>query len=357
MYRKLMFLISLVCLLGLSLPASAEEFEVDWGETYTVSGTEEYDDMDCGGTVIIPTGATLILNGRSRVDGDGPDGPGGSQYAKLVVDGGTFIMNYRLDLGCYHDAYLIVQNGGSVIHTESKIAIPDEDDGVHRLIIIDGTVVANEIDVSYDDSRYAGIQIACSPTPGVIVAKLTVGNADDGDNYDPETWITYDINEGINDLGDDWKEVFYFTSPEHAWGPSPEDGATGVHAAVSDVELCWEPGTVMTPAGRHLVYFGTDEEAVDLAGTGDPEFKGLLGATVLCKNMGPLPLGEPLWSTYYWRIDEFVAGLTTKGPVWSFTTGCEDLPGDTNDDCLLNFLDYADVAGTWQMEQFWPEPE
>ena len=63
---------------------------------------------------------------------------------------------------------------------------------------------------------------------------------------------------------------------------------------------------------------------------------------------------EP-WKTYYWRINKFNDdGTTSAGPRWSFTTGCEAIPGDINNDCVLKFEDYADIASTWQQEQLWP---
>jgi len=370
MYRKLMFLISLVCFVGLSLPALGDNLEVDWGDTYVVSGTEEYDEVKCYGTIIVPAGATLVANSESEIDGDGPDGEGGSQYAKLIVDGGLFIMNDRINLGKDHDAYLIVQGGGSVIHTDSKIAIPDNDGGVHRLIIIDGTVVSNEIDLSTDSNRLAGIQIACPSTAGVIIAKLTVGNTDNDDNYDPDHWITYDVNAGklydypeggcsgstlvINDLGDNVKEVYYIKLGPQAWDPTPSDGATNVRSSTTHVVLSWNPGNTFADytGSKHQLYFGTDAQAVaDATPSSDEYITSILHGDLY--DIGVLTL----WQTFYWRVDEFVRSdpvTIVPGNVWSFTTGCF-LPGDVNKDCVLNFLDYAGVAETWQKQQMWPE--
>ncbi|MHC4346427.1 MAG: hypothetical protein ACYSUP_17280, partial [Planctomycetota bacterium] len=56
------------------------------------------------------------------------------------------------------------------------------------------------------------------------------------------------------------------------------------------------------------------------------------------------------------RIDQGCADATVcRGDVWTFTTGCELIGGDANLDCLVNFVDYAMVAGTWMEEQFFPE--
>jgi len=371
MYKKLMFLISFVCLLGLSSPVLAADLEIPYGETYTVSGTEEYGDMECRGTIVIPTDATLILNDESDVDGGGPDGVGGV----VLVDGGTFIINERINFGCDNDAYLIVDNGGSVIHTNEKICIPDNDGGIHRLIVINGTVVAEGIEVDDGDDRDAGVQIACSPTPGVIIAKITTGNTNEDDKWDPDYWATRDINEGglydypkgacassvlvINDLGGNVKEVYYFAIPLEAWGPTPEDGAV---EQVVDVDLEWNAGSGAIL--KHVVYFGSSYAAVDAAGLADPECRGTgeVGGTATDFDLDvdpPLMIpAKPavhleLWKTYYWRVDTWRPAIT-KGNVWSFTTGCALDPGDINLDCLVNFLDYAMLADDWRDKSMFP---
>jgi len=50
----------------------------------------------------------------------------------------------------------------------------------------------------------------------------------------------------------------------------------------------------------------------------------------------------------------FPAGTFFKGDIWSFSTGCELIPGDINRDCILNFEDLAGVAQSWGQEHFWP---
>jgi hypothetical protein len=372
MCKKLMFLISLVYLLGLASSASAANLEVDWPDVYTVSGTEEYDFVGCYGTIIVPAGATLIANSESEIDGNGDDGEGGSSYAKLVVDGGTFIMNERINLGKDHDAYLIVQNGGTFLQTDQKVAIPDNDGGVHRLIIIDGLADCREIDLSTDSDRYSDIQIGCSGIGGVIQAKLIVGNTDNDDNRDPSNWVLRDPNEGslydypeggcagsiltINDLGDNTKEVYYFVLGPGAWDPSPDDGATGEAAVTCDMVLSWKEGNCLGLKGRNHIYFSTDEDCVTnspsptLGWTPPPCYLGQTSVGTTTWNVGPLPL----WTKYYWRVDQGCPTMV-KGDIWSFTTGCPLIPGDANLDCMVNFVDYAEVASTWMGEQFFPE--
>jgi hypothetical protein len=352
MYRKLMFLISLVCFLAVSLPVSA--LTVNWPDVYTVSGTETYGEIRCHGTIIVPAGATLVMNSRSRIDGNGDDGEGGTEYAAIIVDGGTFLLNDRLDMGTDNDAYLIVRNGGYVEHHGTKITIPDNDGGEHRLVIESGgEVVAEEIEVIVD--RNSKIILGCD------AIGITMGAQGDDESRDL-LWLSE--NGGleckddcgiptITDLGGNVAKASCLILGPKAWAPAPSDGATQVQSAVTTVELGWNAGTELG-RGRHYLYFGTDADAVCNGTLASDEFMGALrdgpgGRTTF--NVGNLPL----WTTFYWNVDEFNGdGSLTEGDCWSFTTGCAPIAGDTNMDCLLNFLDYADIASTWQDEQFWP---
>jgi hypothetical protein len=92
-----------------------------------------------------------------------------------------------------------------------------------------------------------------------------------------------------------------------AYYPAPADGAVGV--AVSTM-LTWMPGT---GAAKHQVYFGTSRDAV------------AQGAASADKGSVPDAIFAPGalqdMTTYYWRVDETIAGGGVQpGPVWSFTT-------------------------------------
>jgi len=141
-----------------------------------------------------------------------------------------------------------------------------------------------------------------------------------------------------------------------AWAPDPADDAIEVQSVITEVVLSWQPGAQVGTTGRHIVYFGTTYDAVDTANPGSDECVTLppLMPAVLSWNAG----NRPLWSQFFWRVDECNSSMVCeKGVVWTFTTGCEAIPGDLNKDCLLNFEDFADVASTWQGEQFWPPEE
>jgi hypothetical protein len=360
MCKKLMFLISFVCLLGLSLPVSAADLEVEWPDIYTVSGVEEYGDMDISGKVIVPAGATLIMNDESDLDGNGDDGEGGDG-ATILVDGGTFIMHDRLNMGCDHDAYLIVDNGGVVQHDGDKVTVPDNDGGEHRIIIIDGSMVAEEIEIIHD--RDAKVILGCNAT-------IEVCNTDEDNSRDPDQWLSdgdllchVSCGAGVmtvEDLGGNCKVASCLLVPDEAWKPNPKDGATEIGRETCPLIVSWQPGALMVDPskGRHLVFFGTDEDAVANSptpfepGFPGPEYQGYTMSGDLDFDLGT----QPLWTELFWRIDESteLSGYF-KGNTWKLTTGCTLIPGDANLDCVVNFLDYAALLTTWLDEQFFPE--
>ena len=104
--------------------------------------------------------------------------------------------------------------------------------------------------------------------------------------------------------GDVWSFV---TQDVRAYHPTP---ASQVNTVSLTPTLTWMPGL---GAGQHHVYFGDSNEAVSQGAA--PTDKGMLTETAFAP--GTL---EPL-TTYFWRVDETVAGGAIKtGPVWSFTT-------------------------------------
>jgi len=98
----------------------------------------------------------------------------------------------------------------------------------------------------------------------------------------------------------------FTTLPLEAHFPSPADGARNIE---SGTKLSWTAGKGVI---MHDVYFGADEAAV---AAGDPStFKG----KVMVTSFDPGAL--ELFTTYYWKVDEFSVTGTNPGPVWSFST-------------------------------------
>jgi hypothetical protein len=92
-----------------------------------------------------------------------------------------------------------------------------------------------------------------------------------------------------------------------AYYPTPADGAADIAPAAV---LTWLPGQT---AVKHHLYLGDSQDAVSQGAAGAD--KGELTDPTFT----PAAL-EPL-TTYYWRVDETVAGGSVRaGPVWKFTT-------------------------------------
>jgi hypothetical protein len=112
-------------------------------------------------------------------------------------------------------------------------------------------------------------------------------------------------NDGVTVYtGDVWSFV---TQDVKAYYPTPADKSSIVPLTP---RLTWMPGL---GAGQHHVYFGDSNEAVSQGATATD--KGMVMETTFAPGtLAPL-------TTYFWRVDETVAGGVVKtGPVWSFTT-------------------------------------
>jgi hypothetical protein len=121
--------------------------------------------------------------------------------------------------------------------------------------------------------------------------------------------------------GDVWT---FTTQAPTAYNPNPADGAATVSPTVT---LKWWPGQSAT---QHHLYFSTDRNAVSQAAASAN--KGLLDLTQTTFAPGTLEGA----TTYYWRVDEVVAGAVRAGPVWSFTTVV----------LIDDFERYTDVEGS-----------
>ncbi|MHC4517829.1 MAG: sugar-binding protein [Planctomycetota bacterium] len=107
-------------------------------------------------------------------------------------------------------------------------------------------------------------------------------------------------NSGYGPMGQfGLSEVRILAIPAEAREPQPADGATDVSVGAM---LAWRAGR---DAVTHEVYFGTDPEALELAGSpATPSY-----------DPGPMDLD----AVYYWRVDE-TSDMTWEGSLWSFAT-------------------------------------
>jgi hypothetical protein len=360
MYKKLMFLISLVCLLGLSAGARAEDLEVGPGETLIITDLVECESFLVEGTLIVESTGTLISDGsddRSTINGNEGDGPGGTEYARLIINGGEVIVQSRVNIGQGYDGRLIVNDGGSFWQGccgddwGDGFKFPDDPYGEHFITVNDGTVDVHKFETRTE--RHAKLELGC---PSLVRQR----NASAGEyRENPQDWIdsgdAYCLSGcagPIVEWNDSQVDVYCFVLPPYAWGEAPDDGSAEI---CPDVCLTWEVGggdMGLHPGDKHYVFFGDSYTAVDEAEIGDPEYIGFkpVGLEEYC------PPDLELWTTYYWRIDEKPFGQpTVKGMIWSFTTGCEIMPGDINLDCVVDGIDYAMLADDWAEEAFFPD--
>ncbi|MBN2181383.1 MAG: hypothetical protein JW715_05680 [Sedimentisphaerales bacterium] len=102
--------------------------------------------------------------------------------------------------------------------------------------------------------------------------------------------------------------------PVNAYGASPANDATDIDLTKT---LSWNSGIY---ASQHLVFFGTDPNAVRDADTSSPEYKVTQPLGTESFNPGIFELN----TTYYWRVDEVNNADPNSpwiGKVWSFTSG------------------------------------
>jgi hypothetical protein len=139
--------------------------------------------------------------------------------------------------------------------------------------------------------------------------------------FQPGTTYFWRVDEidaaGAVQTGDIWSFVVQDLKAYH---PTPSDGATDASPAPI---LTWLPGQTAT---KHHLYFGDNSDAVTQGAAGTDKGE-LTDATFTPGTLESL-------TTYYWRVDELVAGGTVRaGSVWRFTTclSVDDFESYTDD--------------------------
>jgi len=133
-------------------------------------------------------------------------------------------------------------------------------------------------------------------------------------------YVRLNINSGWGMLGQlGLSEVRFMYIAAQPREPQPADGATDVDAAAT---LAWRSGRDAT---THEVYFGTDPDALPLAGT----------PGTAAYDPGALNLG----TTYYWQVTELQDAESWQGAIWSFSTKAylvvEDFESYNDEDNLI----------------------
>jgi len=164
--------IPVLILFVLVLPAALySQCNVLQGQTVTVTSPETCGVMSIAGTLIIESTGSITGDYGSTLDGPG---------ATIVINGGSFTINGRFNVGQGSDGYITI-NGGTFTVTDTW-KYPDDPGGVHRMWINEGVVHSHDIELRGD--RDAVIYI------GAGVLRLDyVGTGGSGDYYDPSWWI------------------------------------------------------------------------------------------------------------------------------------------------------------------------
>ena len=117
-----------------------------------------------------------------------------------------------------------------------------------------------------------------------------------------------------------------------ARNPGPANNASYVWASTT---CSWAPG------------FEIDSQVFKLYS--DPNTTPIQQTSISAGTTKVDPLGGTelnLDTTYYWRVDSIQSSWTVQGTLWKFTTGSQ-VAGDLNGDGIVNFEDFALMAGHW----------
>ncbi|MHC4623188.1 MAG: hypothetical protein ACYS4W_04730 [Planctomycetota bacterium] len=293
---------------------------LDWGPFYMTAG-----EVYCGGEFIIFNWCTTFIF----------DMVGGTINAR----------NWDVHRGPFNHKGILNMTGGLIIARES-FNCPRHDDGAIAHAQLDGGEVrCNElrlpvggtIDITGGKLVINGNKVAQVGTLACVDGRLT------GYGHPAGVVVAYDAasDKTVVTADPDF-------DPLATYCPTPPTGAL-VKCVSEDVILTWK-GAQGT---RDFVdrYFGPDKVCVE---TRDPAcFAGRWPASRCCVwNVGKLPL----WSTHYWALDTvYYGGPTVLGPVWSFTCGCHPMKGDFNNDCVVNWEDWAILAESWGKKEYWPK--
>ncbi len=157
-----------------------------------------------------------------------------------------------------------------------------------------------EQDRSLCAKSYITFEVA-SPESETVILYYTLAESDE----------TYTRNNFcINSLEIDASDI-----DDSAQKPYPANLDWHVETPNNSVTLSW--AAAVNGADTHVIYFGTDEDAVK---NGTAERTEQTENTLTKTGLSPL-------KRYYWRVDEVKDGTTTAGDVWSFQPRRLAFPG------------------------------
>jgi hypothetical protein len=338
MYRKLIYLVSIVLVLGLVGSVSADL--VGWWRLDDGSGTTAIDSSGTGNDGTIngdPKWVAGKVGGALEMDGgDYVDVPGASEINPesitlmtwvnfSTVDGADMERQDYLSRGDdyafslhewgYRDnteaegkiSAIVTSAGGWTVLPGTTLVEPDTwyhttltyDSGTQMFLIYLNGEVEGEMELTTGlEHRLGG-----SLTIGTYNSRDLLGKIDDIKIFDEA------LSQG-QIKGEMAGEGFPF-----AFGPTPKDGS--IHPETW-ANISWSAGDY---AVSHDVYFGNDFDAVNEGAEGT--FVGNQTDTFLVVGFPGFPIPDGLFpgTTYYWRIDEVNEAEPNspwKGEIWRF---------------------------------------
>ncbi len=257
-------------------------------------------------------GPSIVIAPRFRIGNNGDSVP--TATGTVIVEKNGYL---RLDPAVSHKG-----SGGWQIYMGSvtKALIEIRDNGILELVqSTDGTVIPRFVFASADP---AANKIVISSKGQLLLTgdPATIAQVEGAD-----TSLQSLIDTGlITAANKDETLVFSGSNPtvvklagQRVSNPKPTNGESDVDRYAV---LSWDAGTM---ADKYDVYLGTDATKVADASRANPS--GVLrsqnqaGTSYPLDGMLTLEYGQ----TYYWRVDEVVAGpgqSILKGKIWSFTT-------------------------------------
>jgi len=343
MWRRLIWVVSLVSVLGLSAAAARADITKGLLVHYT------FDNVDLDGLVVhdvsgnghdativgagIVTGVPGVFKeaiqfppamdqGVELAAGVAPMGNAPRTFSlwfnQVALASQNKIFGYGLhsagtcvDVAVNSGGIMLYHWGGNVTWGGGSHNFVGADAGFHHLAVRvnDNAKTFADVDMILDGQKLAITAGASTVTINTGNSVFRIGRGENGQGFNGLIDDFYMYNRALTD--EEIAQIRKGKAPGQAGNVSPADGATNVPR---DAVLNWAPGEF---ANTHDVYFGTAFADVNQADRNSPLLVSRSQTETTYDPPGSLGFGQMC----YWRIDEVNAPPTStifKGEVWSF---------------------------------------
>jgi len=350
MCRKSILLISFISLLGIAANLASADMMEGLLVRYDF---DDFSDSSGNGYDAVPSGDAYCFDGLLHLDGDGDYVNVAEAFNPVNPMGGGSNFTIAIAYACSNDAEG-TENGNSMLvgvsntggDSENAFSLMTNNDGQYLDIwgidsmgaddqsstsFANGTIHWAILTYEAASSTFTlygidAIGTAIEYSSGAIDYSVDYSDYTTGIGYHPDDGVSSDMSfidlEGQIDAFAIYNRILTpeemamlpesAAAREQAGNPNPDHEQEDVPL---DVVLSWTPGEY---ASKHDVYFGTNFDDVNEAGT-DSDL--LVSPGQAGTNYAPPDLLD--WGrTYYWRIDEVNAPANPglyKGKTWSFT--------------------------------------